>query len=146
MQGETGVSLIETLAVTTIFGLLVALAVPSFQEYSQTLRLTEEMTDLARALTEIRAESLRLRRSTTLTFSSSGFSWDTAGDAVPINGSFSLRAGSEWQGLVPEPFAFNGLGLTRSNIPQNEYRLIIRQGNLDKGVSINRNGYISILP
>lgn len=144
MSRERGVSLIETLAVTTILAILVMLAVPSFQGYRSSLRMTQEITEIARTLAELRAESLRRRSTTTLTFSSAGFSWDTAGDAAPTNGTFLLQTGVEWDGNTPQPFSFNGLGLARNIGPENLYILSVKQGSTTKGLLVNGNGYITV--
>ena len=139
-KNRNGFTLIELLVAVAVFFILSSIAVPNLQSVRSQMRLTEDARTIATILTDLRAESIRLKRPTRVHFTATLVQWDYYNDGT-YDGSYTLTTGSSWN-TVPVDLTFNGLGLLRS--VTNDQVLALQNGSITQNITVNTNGHIEL--
>jgi prepilin-type N-terminal cleavage/methylation domain-containing protein len=137
---SAGFTMIELIVALSIVALLSVIAFPSMQGTRDQLRVTDDVRSLAIIFTELRAESIRLKRNTQITFTNDAINWDYYNDGT-IDGTYPLASGVTWQTL-PNPIIINGFGLVRAAVT--DLTLTLEAGGISSSININMNGHISL--
>lgn len=117
------------------------IALPNVGQIGSQMRASEAIRTLESDLSEFRAESIRLRAASSITFSSSGYTWDIYNDGT-IDAERVFAKNVSWTGATPSSLSFNGLGLARGLITTKQLSLTSSGSTLK--LSVNRNGHIDI--
>lgn len=139
-EKSAGFTIIELIVALSIVALLSVIAFPSMQGTRDQLRVTDDIRSVALLFTELRAESIRLKRNTQITFTNDAINWDFYNDGT-IDGSYPLASGVTWQ-VIPTPIIINGFGLVRA--ATTDLTLTLEAGNIASSININMNGHISL--
>lgn len=137
---QSGFTLTELIVAISVIGILSVIAIPDIKVIRNQLRISEDARSIALILGELRAESIRLKRSTRIVFNTAGVSWDYYNDGT-IDGSYTLQSGVTWQS-IPSSITFNGFGLLRGL--SNDATLRLSAGSLNQPITINKNGHLEL--
>lgn len=140
-KNQQGVTLVEILTTVAIFFILAVIAYPSFRIVRNQMRLSEDVRTVGFILSEVRAESIRIRQPAVITFTANGFNWDIASDGT-IDGSYTFNSGTTWN-TIPTPITINGFGLVRG-LAGNTKTITVKSGTTTHTVIINSNGHLEV--
>ena len=138
---QSGITLLETLVVLTIFCVVAAIAYPNINAVRNQMRSSEDAKGIALAIEELRAEAIRLRQPVRFNFTSNGVKWDIYNDGT-YEGSYTFNQNVTWDG-TPNDFTINGFGLIRG-LPNNVQTFSIVGGTLSRKITINGNGHVEV--
>ena len=141
LRKQSGFTIVELLAAMSLMFILSAIALPQFSVMKGQLEVSRDVRMLAVALSEVRAEALRLRTEVRVNFDSNSISWDIYDDGSD-EGTFEFDTESAWIGSVPSDIVFNGLGLCRAIAGTRTISMRNRGQSLS--LTINQNGYVAI--
>ena len=121
-QGVAGFTLLELIIVVTIGGILLAIAVPSFDSMIRNNRLTAYTNDLVTAMNLARSEAVKRGGSVTVrkvdatSCTATGANWEDGWDIfVDVNGNGICNAGAGGDTLVKTYVALNAPYTLRGN-------------------------------
>jgi type IV fimbrial biogenesis protein FimT len=141
MGSSYGFTVLELLVVMALMSIVTALAIPSLSSTREQLTVNEATQKIAATLAEVRAEAVRVKSKISISFSSTGLTWDTYQDGT-TDGTLKLPKGVIWSGSTPATFSFDGLGLVPSI--SGTQSITVKRGKHSDTVQINKNGYISL--
>ena len=116
------------------------IALPNLKAVRDQMRASSDARNVAQILTELRAESIRLKKSVRVNFTSTGIRWDYFNDST-YDGTYTFQTGSSWQSL-PSDFTFNGFGLLRG--VTTDRSLKIQNGSILQTITLNTNGHLEL--
>ncbi|MCB9029418.1 MAG: GspH/FimT family pseudopilin [Deltaproteobacteria bacterium] len=141
---ERGFSIIELLVTISIMLVLMAVTFPHLGSFSSQMQASDDVRKLAYALSELRAEAIRLKTNVRIMFDDEGYSWDIDdNDNLSPDGSIALHKNSSWGGqALPSDIVFNGLGIARGIGTETE--ISIKNSDTEVALTLNTNGFIGI--
>lgn len=140
-RSSAGFTVLELLVSMGILGIMLSMGFANVAEMKSQMDTSSEIRRLALTLNSLRNEAIRLRANVSVTFTSSGYSWDIYDDGS-AEGSHSLGSHCNWNGSTPDTFTFNGLGLARGIGATRT--LTIANGGIRSSLTINTNGFVSM--
>lgn len=141
MGSAGGFTILELMVVMAIMGIMAALAAPNLSAIRDQMEVADASHRVALTLGEVRAEAIRVKAQSRVTFTSTGFTWDLFNDGS-VDGRVSFPRGVVWSGSTPSTIDFDGLGLARGVTDTRQ--LTVRSGKRNHTVQINKNGYITL--
>jgi prepilin-type N-terminal cleavage/methylation domain-containing protein len=137
---SAGFTIAELIVTLSIVGLLSLIAFPNLQEARNQLRVTDDSRSVALLLSDLRTESIRLKRNTTISFAESSISWDFFSDGN-IDGTYTFAEGVTWE-ETPDDIIINGFGLIRA--ASTDLTLVLTSDSIQSTITINSNGHINL--
>lgn len=137
---ESGLTVLETIVVTGIIGILVSMAFPEIGSFNDSMGVTHSTRATMLKIAHIRSEAIRSKDSVRISFNETGFSYDI-GDDGSSEDSYILKENTEFS-EVPDDIVFDGFGFAREI--GDEITLNIGKNNKEQSISINANGHIDL--